>query len=261
MITAHALEFIREYQEKPFCLYLAYEAPHDPYQGPNDPPIRVEGRVVPNRYAEGQISRAYREMVQVMDKGVGQVLDLLKALDLDRKTMVFFLSDNGANKNGNTGGLRGNKGSLWEGGHRVPAIAWWPSVIPPNCVCDDLSISLDVMPTMIELSKATLPQGHILDGISLVSAFRHGFLPERMRKVFWAFGTKRAMREGPWKLVWDQEADQNSQLFHLGEDISELNDLSSKQLLKSKRMLSDLETWHGDVLRNATVQPRSLRIK
>jgi arylsulfatase A len=127
LITQHALDFVEKNKSNPFCLYLAYEAPHDPYQGPNDPAIRVEGKVVPNKYAEGQIPRAYREMVQTMDTGIGQILERLKSLELDRKTLVFFISDNGANKNGNNGNLRGYKGSLWEGGHRVPAIAWWPS--------------------------------------------------------------------------------------------------------------------------------------
>ncbi|MBT5927588.1 MAG: sulfatase-like hydrolase/transferase [Verrucomicrobia bacterium] len=255
LMTEHALDFVGENKESPFCLYLAYEAPHDPYQGPSDPPIRVEGKVVPNRYAKGQIPRAYREMVQTMDHGIGQVLDLLKALKLDRKTLVFFLSDNGANKNGSNGALRGYKGSLWEGGHRVPAIAWWPSIIPPNCVCDDLSISLDVMPTMMELSGAVLPGGHLFDGVSLVSAFRRGYLPDRSRKVFWAYGEKRAMRDGPWKLLVDQSVTPSIQLFHLGEDVSEQKNLYNNQLLKSKRMLSDLEVWHEGVLLKATTQP------
>lgn len=255
LVTTHALEFVEENKANPFCLYLAYEAPHDPYQGPNDPAIRVEGKVVPNTYAKGQIPRAYREMVQTMDHGIGQILGLLKSLGLDRNTLVFFLSDNGANKNGSNGKLRGFKGSLWEGGHRVPAIAWWPSVIPPNCFCDDLTISLDLMPTLMELSGARLPEDHFLDGISLVPAFRHGAIPERKRKLFWAYGSKRAMRDGPWKLLIDQKVSPGIQLFHLSDDISEKNDLYNKHLLKSKRMLSDLEEWHAEVLVDATEQP------
>jgi arylsulfatase A len=255
LITQHALKFVEKNKANPFCLYLAYEAPHDPYQGPNDPAIRVEGKVVPNKYANGQIPRAYREMIQTMDKGIGQMLDLLKSLELDRNTLVFFLSDNGANKNGSNGNLRGHKGSLWEGGHRVPAIAWWPTVIPPNCYCDDLTISLDVMPTMMELSGAVLPEDHQLDGVSLVPAFLNGALPNRNRKLYWAYGTKRAMREGPWKLLVDQGERSGVQLFHLSEDISEQKNLYNNQLLKSKRMLSDLREWHANVLIGATAQP------
>jgi arylsulfatase A-like enzyme len=96
LITEHALAFVKKNKSNPFCLYLAYEAPHDPYQGPNDPAIRVQGKVVPNKYAEGQIPRAYREMVQTMDTGIGKILELLKTEELDRKTFVFFLSDNGS---------------------------------------------------------------------------------------------------------------------------------------------------------------------
>ena len=255
LITEHALDFVEKNKSNPFCLYLAYEAPHDPYQGPNDPAIRVEGKVVPNKYSKGQIPRAYREMIQIMDEGIGRILDLLKSLELDRNSLVFFISDNGANKNGSNGNLRGYKGSLWEGGHRVPAIAWWPSVIPPNCFCDDLTISLDVMPTLMELSGAVLPEEHHLDGVSLVPAFRHGSMPDRRRKLFWAYGSKRAMREGPWKLMVDQGVSTGVQLFHLNDDISEQKNLYDNQLLKSKRMLSDLREWHANVLIGATAQP------
>jgi len=254
LITQHALAFIRAHRSDPFCLYLAYEAPHDPYQGPGDPPIRVEGKVVPNRYEAGRIPRAYREMVQTMDIGIGQILALLKSYQLDRKTLVFFLSDNGANRHGSNGPLRGHKGSLWEGGHRVPAIAWWPSVIPPNCLCDNLAISLDVMPTLLELSGAQVPAGHRLDGQSLKPAFLHGTLPDRDRSLYWAFDTKRAMRRGPWKLLFDVKEPEKLQLFHLDNDLSEMTNLVPDQLLKSKRMQADVTRWYDEVMKNATVQ-------
>jgi len=254
LITDHALDYIEQHQSDPFFLYLAYEAPHDPYQGPDDLPIRVEGKSVPNRYEEGRIPRAYREMVQTMDDGIGSILAKLKSLSLERQTLVFFLSDNGANKNGQNGELKGFKGSLWEGGHRVPAIAWWPTVIPPNCFCDDLSISLDVMPTFLEISGATLPEGHLLDGLSLKPAFLEGSLPDRMRKLFWSYGSQLAMREGPWKLWMDSERGNSAQLFHLDGDISEKNNLILDQKLKSERMKADLGMWYEEVTQHATPQ-------
>ena len=255
LITEHALAFVKKNKSNPFCLYLAYEAPHDPYQGPNDPAIRVQGKVVPNKYAKGQIPRAYREMVQTMDTGIGKILELLKTEELDRNTFVFFLSDNGANKNGSNGDLRGFKGSLWEGGHRVPAIAWWPAEIPPNCFCDDLTMSLDLMPTLLQLTGAVIPDGHRLDGVSLVPALMGGVMPDRMRKLFWAYGSKRSMRHGPWKLLTDQRVGGDPQLFLLTEDISEQRSLFNTHRLKAKRMLSELKAWHADVLIGATSQP------
>ena len=254
LITQHALDFIERTREDPFFLYLAYEAPHDPYQGPNDPPIRVEGKIVPNRYEPGRIPRAYREMVQVMDEGIGLILDALKRQGLDRNTLVFFFSDNGANRHGSNGALRGYKGSLWEGGHRVPAIAWWPTVIPPNCFCDDLAISLDVMPTLMDLAGATLPDGHVLDGRSLKPAFLKGSLPDRSRSLFWAYGSKRAMRDGPWKFFMDTQQPDKFQLFHLDEDEAEQVNLAPDHPEKSKRMRSDLSTWLQGVNLDATEQ-------
>lgn len=254
LITDHALDYIEQHQRDPFFLYLAYEAPHDPYQGPGDPPIRVEGEVLSNHYEDGRISRAYREMVQTMDEGIGRILAKLKSLSIDRRTLVFFLSDNGANKNGQNGGLKGFKGSLWEGGHRVPAIAWWPTVIPPNCFCDDLSISLDVMPTFLDISGVTLPDGHILDGQSLQPAFLKGSLPDRMRKLFWSYSSQLAMREGPWKLWLDSRKDASAQLFHLDEDIAEKNNLVLDQGLKFERMKADLKIWYEQVTQHVTGQ-------
>jgi arylsulfatase A-like enzyme len=254
LITDHALKYIGQHQQDPFFLYLAYEAPHDPYQGPGDPPIRVEGELVSNRYETGRIPRAYREMVQTMDTGIGRILAKLKSLSIDRQTLVFFLSDNGANKNGQNGELKGFKGSLWEGGHRVPAIAWWPTVIPPNCFCDDLSISLDVMPTFLEISGAKIPEGHFLDGQSLKPAFLQGSLPDRMRKLFWSYGSQLAMREGPWKLWVDSRKSGSAQLFHLDEDIAEKNNLILDHELKFERMKADLGVWYGQVTQSATAQ-------
>ena len=88
--------------------------------------------------------RAYREMVQELDKGVGEIVAALKRLGLEKNTLVFFVSDNGAASFGNNGSLRGNKGQLWEGGHRVPAIASWPGRIEAGSSCDDLSVGMEV---------------------------------------------------------------------------------------------------------------------
>ena len=90
-------------------------------------------------------------MLIVMDKGVGEILETIKELGLAGNTFVFFLSDNGP-AGGSAGPLRGRKGSNWEGGHRVPAIAWWPGRIPAGKTTDQLAISLDLMPTLLAMA-------------------------------------------------------------------------------------------------------------
>ena len=97
--------------------------------------------------------RAFAEMLIEMDKGVGQILDKVVELELDENTFVFFLSDNGP-AGGTAGPLRGRKGSNWEGGHRVPGIAWWPGQIPSGETTDQLAISLDLMPTMLAMADS-----------------------------------------------------------------------------------------------------------
>ena len=122
LITKHGERFIEKHKGESFCLYLAHEAPHYPYQGPGDGPERAVG----NRNAfPGRKDRAaaYVEMVEAMDAGIGRIVAKVKAMGIERKTLIFFCSDNGPATHGDSGGLRGKKGSLWEGGHRVPGIA------------------------------------------------------------------------------------------------------------------------------------------
>lgn len=107
---------------------------------------------------------AYREMVVEPNKSVGQILAKLKEHGLERKTLVFFFSDNGATSLGSCGSLRGTKGTVWEGGHRVPGIARWLGRIKPG-ETKQTAIGMDLMPTMLKISHATLPDDHRLDGV------------------------------------------------------------------------------------------------
>lgn len=252
LISNHAVRFIEENRDRPFCLYVAHEAPHAPYQGPNDPPVRGPNKEKP--VANRDIPRAYRQMMQEMDRGLGEVVATIDRLGLGENTLVFFLSDNGGTPNGSNGPLRGFKGQVWEGGHRVPAVARWTGRIRPGTSCDQPAISLDLMPTLLELAGADLPAGHQLDGVSLVPVF----LDEASlgsRKLFWEFNGKRAMRDGPWKLVVGERDAKNAALFHLGQDPGEKVDLASAQSQTVERMLADFAAWREDVLAGATEQP------
>ena len=257
LITQHALSYLEAHAEDRFCLYLAYEAPHDPYQGTEDPPIRVEGKVVSNRYEPGRIPRAYKEMVQTMDQGIGRILTWLKSQELDRQTLVFFFSDNGANRNGSNAGLRGFKGGLYEGGHRVPAIAWWPETIPSNVLCNDLTISLDVMPTLLELSGASVPANHVLDGLSLTGAWTHGSLPHADRLLFWSYGNYKAMRQGPWKYLVQEQRGHGEELYDLSDHLDESRNVAGQHAERVQSMRQAYERWHASVMAGARVQDTS----
>jgi arylsulfatase A-like enzyme len=266
LITRHAVRFIEENRTRPFCLYVAHEAPHSPYQGPNDPPVRGP-RAQPPLQGTG-VSRAYREMVQEMDQGIGAIIATLRRLNLAENTFVFFCSDNGGTREGNNGPLNGHKGSVWEGGHRVPAIAWWPGRIKPGTTAE-VALTMDLMPTMLELAGVSVPAGHRLDGTSLAALLLEARpLPERT--LFWGYTGRFAVRQGPWKLVVNQPAGEATKakgkgknkagggaaaaapataLFHLGDDLGEKRDLATREPGRVREMETALAAWRQDVAR------------
>ena len=137
LIARHGIEFLESNRNRPFCLYLPFETVHAPYQGPHDHAERVVGREYNEAGNRTDVKRTYKDMIECMDDNIGRVLAKVKQLGLERDTFVFYFSDNGATPRGSNGPLRGFKGSLWEGGHREPAIAYWPGRIAPGRVCHD----------------------------------------------------------------------------------------------------------------------------
>lgn len=254
LITDHAVDFIRQQKNQPFFVYIAHEAVHYPYQGPDDKPMRKEGVGDIKSAKRKDIANAYREMNTEMDRGIGKVVSVLKELNLTDNTLIFFLSDNGANNKGSNGKLRGFKGNVWEGGHRVPAIACWPGQIPAGSVCEETVISIDLMPTILELAKATVPAGHQLDGVSLVNVITEQ-QELKPRLIFWDYVGRSAVRQGPWKLVLNQNHKTPVELFNLQEDLTESNNLATKNQERVQRMQSALTAWKKDVTQTGTPQP------
>ncbi len=243
LIGNHAVDFIKRHKDKPFCLYMPHEAPHYPYQGREYPPERLPEGKKGKKTQGNDIKRAYREMVEVMDQNIGRVLDTLRSLGLERKTFIFFCSDNGANKNGSNGVLNGFKGSLWEGGHRVPAIACWPGRIKPGTVNDQTVIGMDVFPTMVSLSGAESPSGLKFDGVDLLGILtRDAKLPNRT--IFWAYKKSKAARKGSWKLLVHNG---KIALYNLDGDLGERTNLMQAEPEIARRLQAELAAWEKDV--------------
>lgn len=251
LITKHGLEFIEEQRDQPFFLYLAHEAPHYPYQGPNDSPERVLRKPGQNLGAREDRKQAYREMVESMDQGVGRIRAKIEELGLANNTLIFFMSDNGATRLGSNIPFRGHKGSVWEGGHRVPAIAWWPETIPSGTTCSQLAIGMDIAPTLATLSGTGFDRP--LDGADLSAYFRDPTTSTKSRTLVWEHGNQQAVRAGDWKLV--QREDESPQLFNLNEDSAEANDLSKQRPDMATQLSAELEIWRKDVAATATPQP------
>ena len=185
--TEKAVEFIRNAGSKPFLLVLAHTAPHIP--------------LYPSRAFHGKSSAgAYGDVVEEIDWSTGELLRTLKERGVLEDTIVIFTSDNGPFFEGSTGGLRGGKGNSWEGGYRVPFIVSWPRTIRPGRTMRSMTMNIDVLPTIAE-ALGVKPAAEILDGRSLVSAFRgkdvsaHEFL--------YYFNNERvvALRTDRWKFV------------------------------------------------------------
>jgi arylsulfatase A-like enzyme len=257
LITRHTVDFINANKDKPFCVYVPYEPPHYPYQGPNDKPIRAIGKGR-NRAETGQskqdVQRAYKEMVEEMDNGVGKIIAALRRHELDRRTLVMFFSDNGATQQGSNGPLRGQKGQVWEGGHRVPCIAWWPGKIQAGSKSQEVTISLDVMPTILSAADIAAPADLRLDGVSLLPVLTDG-ASLGARKLFWGHNKSRAMRDGVWKLVTQAPGQKQPGLFNLKDDLAEQNDLAQQHSDRLQTMLAAIKAWEQDTTAGASPQP------
>ena len=275
LITQHAVDFIKSCADQPFCIYIAHEAPHYPYQGPNDPPIRKEGETKSlwNDREPAHAARAYAEMMAEMDRGVGDVLDVLESLGLSEKTLVLFFSDNGATGPGSCGELYGAKGTLWEGGHRVPGIARWTGRINAGTTTDQLAFTIDVMPTLLDLAGVGAPESRPLDGVSLAPLL----LKQQelgVRQLFWQSGNTVCMRDGGWKLIlnggkgrpdseklphinWDRPNDGRAKaaLFQLNDDPGERRNRVKEYPDRVSMMRAAILAWQQDVEQDATVQP------
>jgi len=192
-------------------------------------------------------------MVEVMDEGVGRVVETVKRLGLERKTLIVFCSDNGATALGDNGTLRGTKGTLFEGGHRVPAIAYWPDKIRPGSRTDQMALGMDWYPTMLTLAGVDTPAGLRFDGMDLSSVLQKG-TPAIERTVFWRYKGHRALRKGAWKLLISRTAPEKTgqleprtYLFDLDTDLAEQVNLAQTMPEKLKQLEAELRAWEKDV--------------
>lgn len=272
LINKYALDFVKRRApgDKPFCLYIAHEAIHNPVQVPGDPVRRSEEEgwirwKAPNE--EARLEK-YEGMTMPIDEGVGQIRRALVEAGIDKNTFVLFFSDNGPSSDFPSGSpnLRAGKGSVYEGGHRVPAIAWWPGRIAAGSETDVPAISIDVMPTILSLAGAELPVKRPLDGVDLSPVlFRKE--PLVARPLFWASlgnnGSRaEAMRHGDWKLVVTHPKarpgtfeNEKVELFNLASDLGESSDLAAAHTERTAEMLEALKDWYAGTQKTATPQP------
>jgi len=248
LITDHALEFMEDHRDGPFLLYVADWMVHFPWQGPGDQADfdkGVDNSSVDKKY--GSVvdrKRAYREMVEAMDVSVGRIGEGLEDLGIFDNTFFFFASDNGGHELiCDNKPLNGAKGSMLEGGHRVPAIAHWPGEIGEGVESGETLMLSDLFPTILEVASIPEPEGRHLDGQSIMPILRNmGEMPDRL--LFWRQNDQFAVRDGSWKLVVHREG---RGLFDLKDDLGEKRDLSGEYPERVDSMRRAFNSWCEDV--------------
>ncbi len=225
-IFDETIKFIKENHTKPFFLYCPWTPPHAKYEIPADDPAWKLYKDKPwNKNA-----KVVAAMDSMIDRQVGKIMDLLKELKIDKQTIVFFTSDNGAAKrfegsHNSCGKMQGFKRSLHEGGIRVPMIARWHGKIDAGTTSDFPWYFPDVMPTFAELAGVTNKVPENIDGLSIVPTLLGLKEQKRDKYMFWEFGGHRAVRSGNWKGLTTKKG--KFSLYDLNNDIGEQKDLSA----------------------------------
>jgi arylsulfatase A-like enzyme len=227
IITDRSLDFIRRHQDNPFFLYVAHQAVHNPYQTRNDSPeMREPGW---NQNAVNDVNRPrYKKIVEDLDQSVGRILDTVSELGLSHDTLVFFWSDNGDVRMSPTElrPYRGGKFSHFEGGHRVPAVAWWPGKIKADTKSDALLAGFDLFPTLTDLAGISKDNPANLDGINAKDhILQQNPIPNR--DLFFGYEPKlgTAMRRDHWKMIIKGD---DLQLYNLKNDLKETTDVAAQ---------------------------------
>ena len=220
----------------PLYLYLAFNAPHTPYQAPQEYLDRYKDITDPSR-------RAYAAQVTALDEQVGRVLQALEDKKMRENTLIVFQSDNGGTRNKmfagegdmskinipcDNGPYRDGKGSLYEGGTRVVAFANWPGHIPAASKVDGMVHVVDMYPTLARLAGAPLAKSKPLDGMDMWPTISLGKPSPRTELVYNIEPFRAGIREGDWKLVWRTPLPSKPELYNIARDPSEKNDLAAQ---------------------------------
>ena len=281
LIQYQALKFIEENKDRPFFCYYAMIQPHAEMFAPEEYMKKHRGKYLPESSYEGTDSgkdfrkfaygsqpeahAAFAAMVEIMDEDVGELVAKLEDLGIADDTLIIFTSDNGPHMEGghnpdyfnSNGGLRGYKRDLYEGGIRVPMIAYWPGEIPGDTTTDHISAFWDVLPTMTELIGEPTPEG--IDGISFLPTLLQEGKQVEHQYLYWEFHERKgriAIRKGNWKGVRHNVAintDSPLELYDLSKDLSESINIADghpevvselKALIRGARTISPIAKFN-----------------
>ncbi len=249
LITAEALRWYHEVNEdeRPFFLYVPFTSPHTPIQGPDDDHGAL---TTPQDWNRGT-RETYVEMVERMDRGIGELLSAIEADGLARNTLVVFMSDNGGTSLSRNDPYSGTKGTTREGGIRVPCIASWPGHLPEGRVVNHTAITMDFAVSLLRIAGVEPGAGRPADGVDILAEIQND-RPPVARTLFWrgrrGDRTWRAIRDGSLKRIWLVEGDQTqSWMYDLEADPAEQHDLLSLRSEDARRLEQRMREWEQDV--------------
>jgi uncharacterized sulfatase len=240
-ITREAVKYIKEVQAHPFFLYIAHPMPHEPIHASGD-------------FRGQSAAGLYGDAVEEIDWSVGEVLDTLKDLGLDDKTLVLFTSDNGPWWQGSPGFTRGRKNLPFDGGFRVPFIARWPGVIPAGTVSEEMSMNFDLFSTCLHLAGVSLPEDRVIDGTDILPVLTEGAVSPHDRLYYFSGKKLVGVRYRNWKYMRRHMTDnggyvtlsQGPFLFDLERDPNESYSLIESEPVMAKKLEDMLERFDAE---------------
>lgn len=246
--TNEAIRFVQEHKEGPFFVYLPHTMPHVPL-------------FASEKHRGKSAGGLYGDVIEELDANMGRLIEAVRAEGLAERTLVIYTSDNGPwlikkEHGGSAGPLRDGKGTVYEGGMRVPYLAWWPGRVPAGRVEARPAMNIDLLPTLAALAGAELPQGKPLDGRDIRGLLFGG--GRRADERFFYFNGTRlgAHRDGDWKIVlaWPEKdpitgAVRPPSLYNLQEDLAETTDRAQDAPEVLERLQQQLEAFAAEVKR------------
>ncbi len=237
-----AVEFIAAHQDKPYFLYLPFNAQHAPLQAPQKyldrfPKITDEKRKI------------FAAMMSSMDDAVGRVLDQVRKQNQEEDTLIFFLADNGGptpQTTSSNGPLRGFKATTWEGGVRVPFAVQWKGHLPAGQTYDKPIIQLDIMPTVLAAAGQKTDPAWKLDGVDLLPYLTGKNTAQPNETLYWRFGEQWAIRHGDWKVVVGRLGRRAAGVVQLGQRHRRVEESGQQRAGKLKELLALYETWNAE---------------
>jgi arylsulfatase A-like enzyme len=239
-----AVDWIGKQKDKPYFLYLPFNAQHAPLQAPKKYLDRFP-------LIENENRRNFAAIMSAMDDAVGRVLAKVKEMGQEENTLIFFFSDNGgptAQTTSRNNPLRGVKATTLEGGIRIPFCAQWKGKIPAGKTFDHPMIQLDILPTAIAAAGGTVDPEWKLDGVDLMPYLTGKAEGKPHETLYWRFGEQWAVHHGDWKLVVSRVdgVDKPAALYNLKDDIGEAKDLAASEPAKAKELKGLYDKWNAD---------------